>query len=158
MRRFRLLTVAASLLAMLTVALPVSAAEPVSVDVLGCALFFGGKQDVPADTDINLISRWSSKTRVQGLKFLERVRPVAKINGVKIPHPNQYWTVPVKFDDDLWVTTWTYPAGQLSNGESFVAKFQLLLRERVWDGSRWYKAGKVFDSALECKVKGVIPA
>jgi hypothetical protein len=123
------------------------------VDVFGCTIFVDGKWVLDGPTDVNLGFRWGSKTRLQGLKFLERVRPVVKIDGTTVAHPNQYWDVPVHFGEDLWVTTWTYPAERLSIGESFVVKMQIKLSERVWDGDRWWKAGRLFESPLECKVK-----
>ena len=153
MKRWRLISVLVGVLATFAAAAPAQAAEPINVDTLGCPLFFGGKQLVERHTDINLKSYWGSATRRQGLKFLEAVRPVVKIDGVLIAHPNIYWAIPEKLDDNLWRTTWTYPAGQLSAGESFVVAFQLKLRERVWDGTQWYEAGKVFDESQVCKVK-----
>lgn len=153
MKRTRLLTVPLALLATLALALPAHAAEPINVDVLGCVIFQEGKTLVDRNTDIHLKFYWGSKTRRQGLRFLEAVRPTAKIDGVTIAHPNQYWSVPVQLEKDLWRTDWTYPAGQLSAGESFTVRFQLKLRERVWDGFVFYEPGKIFDSPLVCKVK-----
>jgi hypothetical protein len=155
MRR-RLITVTLAMIALLAAASPVQAATSSFVDIYGCLIFFEGKTAVDANTDITLAYRWGSKTRRQGLEFLEAARPRVRIDGTPVEHPNTYWSLPRQLDKDLWLTEWTYGgAGQLKAGERMLVKLQVHLSERVWDGFQWWEAGNLFESPIACKIKAV---
>src|SRR5438552_7664943 len=62
--RVRLLGLALGLSALLAVAVPVYAAEPVGVDIQGCSAS-GGATTVPAGAEIDLFAGWAAQTRGQ---------------------------------------------------------------------------------------------
>ena len=156
MKRSRVVTIALSVLTTLAIAVPTQAAEPVNVDVFGCGVFQGGETTVPRRTNINLRFGWATEALRQSKKFLDSAQVYARIDGVKVAQPNQYWGRPAQIGDEpgkrYWLTWWSYPAGQLARGETLVVRFQTTLRERHWDGRSWYEAGRVFDPPLQCTI------
>jgi hypothetical protein len=150
--RMGLLALALGLSALLAVAAPVYAAEPVGVDIQGCSLS-GGTTTVPAGADIDLFAGWSAQTRGQELAFLYSVQTTLSINGDAVAGADNWWSTPFEVFKGFWVVFWDYPLSALGVGDSVTVHHVWTLRQPVFDGVNHLPRGTTFDST--CTITGV---
>ena len=128
---WRLVVVGATIVA-LTVFVPsASAAEPVTVSMVGCYYFAGGTVTVPAGAAINIREGWGAKNRGLENVFLGAVTTDATLDGN--PIAGSFGT-PSGSKADGWVVYWEYPTVAPAAGHSIVVTVEWTLRHPVNDG------------------------
>lgn len=150
MKRLGIVPIAVSLL-MLVGAAPAQAGALTEVSILACHND-GGEVTVPRGSELWLEMYWGSRTRRQANQFVNRVKTIAKIDGVAVTESRTYWLEPIPHEsgDWEWTVSWSYPAGQLRRGESMTVTVQWKLLRGVSDGVSWYAEGPIFDPRLKC--------